>query len=404
MKVRYQYRLYPTEQQVTELSKLFGCCRIVWNDALAWVMSRPDDEQWPSNAELQKLCITLAKQYPQRAWLAEVSNIPLQQSIADLGVAFKNFFAACSGKRRGQKVGFPRFKKRTSQQSARFRTGGFSLKGNKLFLAKLGLFKVKWSRPLPSTPSSVTVLKNAADQYHVSFVVDVEQISAVPVRPSIGVDLGIKVFAFPSVGKPILSPGYERLTRKIKRFQRRLARQVRGSNRYERTRLRIAKLKLKIANIRKDFLHKVTTKLVRENQTVSLENLNVCGMLKNRKLARAISEQGWSTARTMCEAKAQQYRDRCVSIISRWEPTSQTCSACGFRWGKLSLSVRSIQCVSCGTKHDRDQNASVNIDQSGLALAHDVKRTMNGHKTAHSGNPIASSSQPYEGRQLSLSL
>lgn len=397
MKARYQYRIYPTDQQAKELSKLFGCCRVVWNDALAWVMSRPEDEQWPSNAELQKLCITLAKQYPERAWLAEVSNIPLQQSLADLGVAFKNFFERPS-------VGFPRFKKRTNAQSARFRVGGFRLKGNKLSLAKLGSFKVKWSRPLPSEASSVTILKNAAGQYHASFVVEVGQIDVAPLRLAIGIDLGIKVFAFPSVGRPILSPGYDRLTRKIKRFQRKLARQIRGSNRWERTRLQIAKLKLKIANIRKDFLHKTTTKLVRENQSVCLEDLNVSGMLKNRKLARAISEQGWSTARTMCEAKAKRYKNRTVSIISRWEPTSQICSDCGFRWGKLDLSIRSILCISCGAEHDRDENASKNIEQSGLALARDSKRTMNGHKTAVCGNPIALSSQPYKGEQLCLIL
>ena len=404
MKTRYQYRIYPKPQQAQALSKLFGCCRVVWNDALAWVMQTPEDVQWPSNAELQKLCITLAKQYPQRSWLAEVSNIPLQQSIADLGVAFKNFFKSRSGVRKGPKIGFPKFKKRSNQQSARFRAGGFSVKGSKLFLAKLGNFKVKWSRSLPAEPSSVTVMRSAAGQYHASFVVDVEQKSVEPVRASIGLDLGIKTFAFPSVGEPVLSPGYQQLTRKVKRFQRRLSRQVRGSARYNRTRLRIAKLKLKIANLRKDFLHKQSTQFVRQNQTVSLENLNVKGMLKNRRLARAISEQGWGQFRAMCEAKAKQYKDRCVSIISRWEPTSQTCSDCGFRWGKLDLSVRSVLCVSCGAEHDRDQNAARNIESSGLGLAHDVKRTVNGHQTALCGNPMALSSQPYEDEQLCLSL
>ena len=277
-------------------------------------MSRPDDEQWPSNGELQKLCITLAKQYPQRSWLSEVSNIPLQQSIADFGVALTNFFERWAK--------FPKFKKRNSAQSARFTRGSFSFKDGKLLLAKLGSFKVKWSRPLLASPLLMTVMRNAAGQYHVSFVVEVGQKSVKPKRKSIGVDLGIKTFAFPSVGEPVSSPGYDRLDRKIQRLQRKLARQQRGSNRYERTRQRIAKLKLKIANIRKDFLHKLSSKLVRENQSTSLENLNVSGMLKNRKLSRAIAQQGWRQFRTMCEAKAKQYRDRTVSIISRWEPTS----------------------------------------------------------------------------------
>ena len=394
MKVRHRHRVYPTQQQVKALAKLFGCCRVVWNDSLAWIISRPADERWPSNAELQKLCITLAKQYPQRAWLSKVSNIPLQQSIQDLGVAFKNFFE--------HRAKFPRFKKRSNQQSARFRIGGFAVKNSKLILAKLGSFKVKWSRPLPSEPSSVTLTKNAAGQYYASFVVEAQQKAVKPKRQSIGVDLGIKVFAFLSTGERILSPGYAELTRKVKRFQRKLARQVRGSNRWHRTRLHIAKLKLKISNLRKDFLHKTSTRLVRENQTVSLEDLHVKGMLKNRSLSRAISEQGWGQLRSMCEAKALQFENRTVSIISQWEPTSQTCSDCGFKWGKLDLSVRSILCISCGTQHDRDENASKNIDKSGLALAHDSKRTVNRGQTAQRGNRIALSSQPYEATQLTL--
>lgn len=401
MKARYQYRIYPTQQQRQGLSKVFGCTRVVWNDALAVVRTTPKGDKWPSNAELQKLVITQAKKTNGREWLSDVSVVALQQSVIDLGTAFKNFFESRSGKRKGKKAGFPKFKKRSSQQSARFTQRGFALKGNKLSLAKLGSFKVKWSRPLPSEPSSVTIIKNTANQYFASFVVEIGQVDVLPIRPSIGVDLGIKTFAFLSTGERVESPGYKQLDRKIRRFQRKLARQVRGSNRWQNTRLKIAKLKLKVANIRKGFLHKTTTRLVRENQTVCLEDLNVSGMLKNRKLARAIAEQGWAMARAMCTAKANQYKDRCISVISRWEPTSQTCSGCGFRWGKVDLSVRSILCVSCGAEHDRDENAAKNIESSGLELAHDVKRTMNGHKTGFPSNPTASSNQPYR-EQLCL--
>lgn len=400
MKARYQYRIYPTPQQVKGLNQLFGCCRVVFNDALAIVKATPEGEKWPSNADLQKLVITQAKKTAEREWLADVSVVPLQQSVQDLGVAFKNFFESCSGKRKGPKVKFPRFKKKLNQQSARFTQRGFSLKGNKLELAKLGRFKVKWSRPLPSIPSSVTIIKNTAGQYHVSFVVEIDPISIEPLRPAIGVDLGIKTFAFLSTGERVESPGYKRLDRKTRRFQRKLARQVKGSKRREKTRLRIARLKLKTANIRKDFLHKTTTKLIHENQVVCLEDLNVSGMVKNRSLARAISEQGWGTARTMCEAKANMVNDREVRIISRWEPTSQVCSCCGFRWGKVDLSVRSILCVSCGIEHDRDGNAAKNIEKSGLELAQDSKRTKNGHKTRLPGNPTALSSQPYSDQLL----
>jgi putative transposase len=235
----------------------------------------------------------------------------------------------------------------------------------------------------------------------VSFVVERSPIQVDAENQSIGVDLGIKTFAVLSTGEKVSSPGYARLDRKIRREQRKLSRRVKGSNRRERVRLRIAKLKARIADIRKDFLHKLSTRLVRENSVVALEDLNVKGMVKNRCLSRAISEQGWGSFRSMCEAKSSTIEDRQTVIISRWEPTSQKCSGCGFRWGKVDLSVRSILCINCGSEHDRDHNASRNIDKSGLELAQDSKWTMNGHKTRVSGNPTALSSQPYSD-QVSL--
>ena len=372
MKLRYNYRIYPTDHQKGLLAQLFGCVRVVWNDALAWVMQTPEDVQWPSNAELQQLCITLAQDYPERSWLSDVSNIPLQQSIADLGTAFKNFFE--------KRAKFPAFKKRSHKQSARFRKGGFSLIKNKVYLAKIGNLKVKWSRPLPSEPSSGTVIKDNCDRYHLSFVCEAQPVAPAPVRESVGIDLGLKTFAVLSTGEKISSPGYDRLERKIRRLQRKFSRQVKGSNRWHRTRLVIAKLKARIANIRKDFLHKLSSRVIKENQLVSLEDLNVKGMMQNRRLARAIGLQGWGMFRQMCEAKARMY-GRQYQQISRWEPTSQVCSCCGFRWGKLDLSVREVVCLNCGTHHDRDENAAVNIDRSGLELAQDIKWTVNPYKT-----------------------
>ena len=402
MKARYNYRIYPTSQQQAKLSQLFGCTRVVWNDALAAVKAVPKGEKWPSTVDLIK-SIAAAKKTPERAWLADVSSVPLQQSVRDLGVAFTAFFDSLSGKRKGRKSGFPRFKRRTNAQSARFTKAAFAVAGNKLFLAKMGRFKVRWSRDLPSEPSSATVTLNTSGQYHVSFVVEVCPVSFEHVRPSVGVDLGIKTFAFLSTGERIESPGYARLDKKIRRFQKHLSRQIKGSKRYQATRLKIAKLKLKVRNIRKDLLHKTSTKLIRQNQTVSLEDLNVSGMVKNRKLARAISEQGWGEFRSMCESKAERIVARSVAIISRWEPTSQTCSDCGFRWGKLDLSVRSVLCISCGAEHDRDENASKNIDKSGLDQVRDSKWTVRARKSSLLAMPVDLSSQPYEG-QLTLCL
>ena len=398
MKARYTYRLYPNRLQQACLAQVFGCVRVVYNDALTMVKATLEGEQWPSNAELQKLVITQAKQTEAREWLSLVSVVPLQQSVQDLGTAFKNWFAALKGKGRAK---FPRFKKRSNAQSARFTQRGFSLTDGKLALAKMGAFKVKWSRKLPSEPSSVTILKNTAGQYHASFVVEIEQKSVEPIRRSIGIDLGIRVFAFPSVGEPIEAPDYSQLDRRVRRLQKRMARQQKGSNRRGATRLKIAKLQLRIRNIRKNFLHTQSTKLVRENQTVSLEDLAVSNMVKNRKLSRVISQQGWSEFRTMLESKATQYVNRAVNVISRWEPTSQVCSECGFKWGKLDLSVRSILCISCGAEHDRDLNAARNIDIVGAGCAHDSKRTRRAHKTSLLAMPVEALSHEVE-QQLSL--
>ncbi len=268
MKARYQYRFYPTDQQKQSLARLFGCVRVVWNDALA--ICKQSDKK-PKYSDLQRQVIAEAKKTDARAWLSQVSSICLQQSVMDLETAFKNFFDSCKGKRKGRKVGYPKFKKRTNSQSARLTRQGFALQGE-------------------------------------------------------------------------------------------------GSNRRNKTRLRIAKLHNHIADTRKDFLHKLSTKIVSENETVVLEDLNVSGMVKNRKLSRAISQQGWREFRGLVEAKCEKYGRKFV-IISRWEPTSQTCSDCGYRWGKVDLSIRSVLCLNCGTEHDRDENASTNIEKVGLRLS-----------------------------------
>lgn len=304
MKARYQYRIYPSDQQVKSLARVFGCVRVVWNDALAQCKQ---SEKLPSNGDLQKICITQAKLTEQREWLKEVSNIPLQQSISDLGTAFKNFFESLSGQRKGQKVKSPRFKKKDNYQSARFRKGGFSLKAGKVYLAKIGNIKTKWSRPLPAEPSSVTVIKDRAGRYFLSFVVETTPEQKPADNPSVGIDLGIKTFAVLSNGEQISSPDYSILERRIRRVQRKLSRRQKGSRRREFMRLRVAKLKAKQADIRKDFLHKLSTKVVSENQVIALEDLNVSGMLKNRCLSKAISQAGWREFRTMCKAKSDKF-------------------------------------------------------------------------------------------------
>ena len=229
MKARYKYRIYPTDQQKQSLAQLFGCVRVVWNDALAL---GKQSEKKPKSTELQKIVITQAKQTEERTWLEEVSCVPLQQSVTDLETAFKNFFDSYKGKRKGQKVRYPRFKKKTSRQSARFTLRGFSLKKNGgVYLAKIGIVKPIWSRELPSAPSSVTVIKDCANRYFLSFVVEVEPVQSEALHPSIGIDLGIKTFAVMSNGAKAESPSYKKLDRKVRKLQRKLARQPHDSKR-----------------------------------------------------------------------------------------------------------------------------------------------------------------------------
>lgn len=386
MKARYQYRFYPTDQQRQSLAQLFGCVRVVWNDALALCKQ---SEKLPGMSKLSAL-LTQTKKTEERAWLGLVSSVPLQQSLRHLDTAYKNFFNSRNGKRKGGKLGAPRFKKKTNSQSAEFTKAAFSISGTSVYLAKIGDIDPIWSRALPSEPSSVTVIKDCANRYFLSFVVEVEPVAVEAKNQSIGIDLGIKTFAVMSNGEKAFSPNYSVLDRQVRKLQKQLARQVKGSNRRNKTRIQIAKLHNRIADTRKNFLHKLSTKVVRENQSISLEDLNVSGMVKNRKLARVISMQGWREFREFCKAKSEKF-GRTFAVISRWEPTSQICSDCGFKWGKLDLSIRSILCISCGTEQDRDENAAKNIDKVGIGHCHDSKRAQRDSKTTSVARPSEAS-------------
>jgi len=369
MKARYQHRFYPTDQQRQSLAQLFGCVRVVWNDALA---TCKQSEKLPGFNKLSAM-LTQTKKTEERSWLKDVSSVPLQQSLRHLDTAYKNYFDFLKGKRKGKKVGRPKFKKKINSQSAEFTKAAFSITDSKVYLAKIGDVSPIWSRVLPSEPSSVTVIKDCANRYFLSFVVEIEPIHTVAKNQSVGIDLGIKTFAVMSNGEIAESPNYKQLDRKVRKLQRSSSRQKSESKRRERTRLKIAKTRLRIADTRKDFLHKLSTKIVRENQTIVLEDLNVSGMVKNRKLSRAISLQGWREFRTLCEAKSEKY-NREFRVISRWEPTSQVCSNCGFKWGKLDLSVRTVTCLNCHLSHCRDGNAAKNIELVGMGYRHDSKR------------------------------
>ncbi|NEP04466.1 MULTISPECIES: RNA-guided endonuclease TnpB family protein [unclassified Okeania] len=362
MKARFKYRIYPTRGQKYRLAKLFGCVRVVWNDSLACCQEKYKiGEKKPVNSELQKQFITSAKKTEYREWLSEVSNIPLQQSLNDLNQAYQNFFKSTRGQRKGKPIKPPQFKRRKSRQTARFTKGGFKVGQHKVYLAKIGKLKIVWSRELPGSPSSVTVIKDSANRYFLSFVVEIQPEILPQTDNSVGIDLGIKTFATFSDGTKVDAPKpLKKRIKKLRKLSKSLSHKTKGSKRYEKARIRVAKFHAKLKDTRTDFLHKLSTEIIRENQTIVLEDLNVSGMVKNRKLSRAISDLGWRTFRTFLEGKAEKY-GRDFRVISRWEPTSQICSNCGFKGGKLDLQVREWECLNCGAKHDRDENAAINI-------------------------------------------
>ncbi len=318
MKSRFKYRVYPTPGQKHQLAKLFGCVRVVWNDSLACCKTKYRlGEKKPTNSKLQKQFITSAKKTEDREWLSEVSAIPLQQSLNDLNQAYQNFFKSTKGTRKGKPVKPPRFKTRKSKQSARFTKGGFKVGQHKVYLAKIGKLKIIWSRGLPATPSSVTVIKDSSNRYFLSFVVEIQPEILPKTDSSVGIDLGIKTFATLSNGTKVDAPKpLKKRIKKYRKLSKSLSKKTFSSKRYEKARLRIAKFHAKLKDTRTDFLHKLSTEIIRENQTIILEDLNVSGMVKNRKLSRAISDLGWRQFRTFLEAKAQKY-GRDFRIISR---------------------------------------------------------------------------------------
>ncbi|GHF88767.1 transposase [Kitasatospora xanthocidica] len=369
MHLRYSYRIYPTAGQRALLARTFGCARVVHNDALAVRKeARKAGRPYPGSADLQKLVITGAKKTAERAWLASVGVDPLIQSLRDLDTAYRNFFDSVSGKRQGRPVGLPRFKsKRDARQTLRYTRNGFRIRGNgKLNLAKIGDVRVKWSRALPADPSSATVILDPAGRYHVSFVVDVEPEHLPEVDAEVGIDLGLTTYAVLSDGRVIDNPRFLRKAeKKLKAAQRELSRKTKGSKNRAKARIKVAKAHAKVADTRMDWLHKQTTRIIRETQAVYLEDLNVRGLARGR-LAKSVHDAGWSTFRRLLEEKAARY-GRAVGIVHRAFPSSQLCSECGHRDGPKPLAIREWACGACGVLHDRDLNAARNILAAGQA-------------------------------------
>ncbi|WP_329368327.1 RNA-guided endonuclease InsQ/TnpB family protein [Streptomyces sp. NBC_01483] len=376
MQLRYAFRLYPEPGQRLALARAFGCVRVVYNDAVrAREDARRAGEPFPTAGVLSQKLITQAKQTPERSWLGEVSAVVLQQSLRDAEAAYKNFFASLKGERKGAKTGAPRFKSRKdSRQSLRFTANArWSITtSGRLNLPKIGAVKVKWSRTLPAQPSSVTVVKDAAGRYFASFVIDTDPAVDAARMPdtdqSVGIDLSLTHFAVLSDGTKIDSPRFlRRAEKKLKKVQRELSRKQKGSRNREKARLKVARAHAKVADARHEFHHQLSTQLIRDNQAIGVEDLAVQGLARTR-LAKSVHDAGWSAFVHMLEYKAARY-GRTLVRIGRFEPTSQTCSACGIKDGPKPLNIREWTCSACGTVHDRDHNAAINVKTAaGLAV------------------------------------
>ena len=363
VKRAYRYRFYPTPEQAILLTQTFGCVRVVWNLALearttAWYQRQERVSYVQSSAML-----TDWKRSDDLAYLAEVSSVPLQQALRNLQSAFVNFWE--------KRARYPRFKSRKrSKQSAQYTRSGFRYRDGMLWLAKMTTpLDVRWSRPLPegAEPSTVTVSRDAAGRWFVSLLCEC------PVEPypvasaAVGIDAGLTSLVTLSTGEKIANPRHDRRDRaRLVKAARRLSRKQEGSANREKARIKVARVHARIADRRKDFLHKLTTRLVRENQTVVIEDLNVRCMRRNRILASTITDAAWGDLRDMLEYKCDWY-GRDLVVINRWFPSSKTCSACGHLLGKLDRGARQWTCPSCGARHDRDINAAKNIEAAGLA-------------------------------------
>jgi putative transposase len=365
VKRAYRYRCYPTPAQAAELARTFGCVRLVYNRALEARTSAWYQQQRRVSYVQTSAMLTAWKQTEELAFLNEVSSVPLQQALRHLQSAFVAFWAG--------RARYPRFKSRKRHRdAAEYTRSAFRFRDGQLTLAKvIGPLAIRWSRPLPAgaAPSTVTVSRDPAGRWFVSLLVTEAMAPLPPSSGQVGIDAGLTSLVTLSTGEKVTNPRYERTDRvRLAKAQRALARKQPGSANRAKARRKVARVHARIADRRRDHLHKLSTRLVRENQAIAIEELNVRGMTGNHALARAISDAAWADLRRMLEYKCAWY-GRELRVVDRWLPSTKTCSACGHLAGALPLSAREWTCQGCGAWQDRDVNAARNILAAGLAAA-----------------------------------
>jgi putative transposase len=352
----YRYRFYPTLDQVAVLARTFGCVRYVYNWALRLRSDAYAERRERLGYDDTSAALTVLKQQPEMVWLTEVSSVPLQQALRHLERAFYNCF-----KRRAN---YPTFKKKRGRQAATYVSSAFrwDAETRTLTLAKMEApLAIRWSRSFNGTPSSVTISKDPAGRYFVSFLVE-EDIQALPmVTAKVGVDVGLTDLVVLSTGEKVPNPRHlRRSERRLAHAQRNFARKQLGSTNRDKARRHVARIYAQIADQRADGLHQLTTRLIRENQVICVESLAVKHMVRNHALAKHISDAGWGELVRQLAYKAEWY-GRTLVRIDRWFPSSIRCHACGHVLDDLPLEVREWVCPACGVRHDRNLNAAKNI-------------------------------------------
>jgi putative transposase len=366
MRTAYKCRAYPDPNQAAMLARTFGCVRVVWNRTLAARRTRYATERKGTSYRETDAALTAMKRLPELAWLNEVSSVPLQQTLRHQHTAFAAFFA---GRARA-----PRFRSRRGRQAAHYTRRAFRWREDQLWLAKSSApLRLVWSWPEvdPATldPTTVTVSRDPDGRWYATLHVDMADPAPLPATGrSVGVDLGVTDFAVLSTGDRIANPRHlARKARNLARYQRRMARKRKGSANRRKAVAKVARAHRKVRAARTDFLHKTSSRLVRDHDLLAIEDLAVKNMVGNRRLARVIADCGWGTFRAMLAYKSERAGRRLV-VLDRWYPSSKTCSGCGHLLSTLSLGTRSWVCPSCGARHDRDLNAAKNILAAGRAV------------------------------------
>lgn len=371
----YKYRLYPTIAQESLLNQFVGAKRWLYNYLLSAQKKRHLTGQPHLSAFDCNNLLPGLKQQSETSWLKAVDSILLQNASEDLATAYKNFFDSVKGKRKGKKVSAPDYKRKGGRESYRTRGVKVDFQNNKVFLPKIKFVKCILHREFTGTIKSATVSKNPTGEWYVSILVE-EQIQLRPMSgQEVGIDLGLKDLAILSSGVTFNHPQkmLAKAKQALKKEQRILARKTKGSKNREKQRIRVARTYAKITRIRNEYYHILSKFLVETYDAIYLEDLNVSGMLKNRKLAGKITESAWNTLKSMIEYKAG-YAGKTVHSISRWYPSSKTCSSCGHKMATMGLEVRKWTCPSCGVDHDRDLNAAKNILHQGQRDLYDAEQ------------------------------